>query len=81
MSRPRDLHWETMSIRDVLMLAIADEEDASDYYRRAAELAASPHIKRVLRNLAEMEEGHAATLQLELDELDTQQETETAMAD
>jgi rubrerythrin len=81
MSRPQDIHWETMSIRDVLILAIADEEDACEYYHKAAQLAASPHTKRVLLNLAEMEEGHAATLQMELDDLDAQQECETAMAD
>ena len=81
MSRPKDLHWETMTMRDVLMLAIADEEDAIDYYRRAADLAASPHIKNVLLNLAEMEEGHSATLQSELDDLDAQAECETSMAD
>ncbi len=81
MSRPQDLHWEAMSIRDILKLAIADEEDACTYYRKAAQLAVNPHTKRVLLNLAEMEEGHAATLQLELDDLEAQQECETAIAD
>lgn len=81
MSRPQDLHWEAMSIRDILTLAIADENDACAYYRRAAQLAVNPHTKHVLLNLAEMEEGHAATLRMELDDLEAQRECETAMAD
>ncbi len=81
MSRTPNLHWNEMTIRDVLTLAIADEKDAREYYQRAAELAANPHTKEVLLRLAEMEEGHAATLQLELDDLDAQRECETAMAD
>jgi len=81
MSRERNLRWEEMSIRDILTLAITDENEACDYYRQAAERAVNPHTRNVLLTLAEMEEGHAATLQLELEELDAQRECETAMAD
>ncbi len=81
MTRTVNLRWNELTIRDVLTLAIADEEEARDYYRHAADLAGNPHTREVLLQLAEMEEGHAATLQLELDDLDAQRECETAMAD
>jgi len=81
MSRMPDLRWDEMTIRDILTLAIADEEDAREYYRHAAEITVNPHTREVLRRLAEMEEGHAAALKLELDDLDAQRECETAMAD
>ncbi len=81
MSRERHLRWEEMSVRDILQLAIADEDDARDYYRDAAAHVTNPHTRTVLLNLAAMEEGHAVTLRLELDDLDAQRECETAMAD
>jgi len=70
-----------MSIREILALAIADEEDARDYYRRAADLAGSAHTRSVLLSLSAMEQTHADTLRLELDELTLQQDLETGMAD
>jgi rubrerythrin len=70
-----------MSIREILELAIADEEDARDYYRRAAGLAGCMHTRTVLLSLSAMEQGHADTLRKELDELLLQRELETGMAD
>ncbi len=75
------MRWNEMSIRDILELAIADEEQARDYYRRAAELTGNMHTRRVLLNLSEMEQGHADTLRKELDELRLQRDVEAGIAD
>ena len=76
-----DPDWTAMSIQDILVLAIADEEDARDYYRRAAGLAGSMHTRKVLLSLAEMEQSHADTLRRELEELLLQRDLEAGMAD
>jgi rubrerythrin len=70
-----------MSIKDILELAIGDEEAARDYYRRAADLTGSMHTRKVLLSLSEMEQGHADTLRRELDELVLQRDLEAGMAD
>lgn len=70
-----------MSIQDVLELAIADEEDARDYYRRASAMTGNVHTRRVLMSLADMEQGHADTLRKELEELTIQKDLETGIAD
>jgi rubrerythrin len=79
--RKEQVNWTEMSIQDILELAIADEEDARDYYRRAAELAGSLHTRRVLLSLSEMEQGHADQLRKELEELMLQRDMEAGMAD
>ena len=79
--RTEDLSWDRMSIRDVLELAIADEEEARDYYRRASELTGNLHTRRVLVELSQMEQGHADQLRKELDDLVTQSEMEAGIAD
>ena len=79
--RDEGLDWNRMSIEDILRLAIADEEYARDYYRRAACIAAHLHTQRMLLQLSEMEQGHADQLRKELDELLLQRELETGMAD
>lgn len=76
-----ELNWSDMSIQDILELAIADEEDARDYYKRAAGLAGNLHTRRVLLDLSEMEQGHADQLRKELDEILLQRELERGMAD
>ncbi len=73
--------WTAVSIREILELAIADEEDARDYYRRAADLAGSAHTRGVLLSLSAMEQSHAETLRLELEELLLQHDLEAGMAD
>jgi rubrerythrin len=79
---PHDtLNWSEMSIQEILALAIADEEEARDYYRHAAELAGNMHTRRVLMGLADMEQGHAETLRKELEELSVQRDLEAGMAD
>lgn len=80
-NRREDLDWAAMSIQDILELAIADEIEARDYYRRAADLAGSMHTRTVLLSLSEMEQTHADTLRRELDELVLQRDLETGMAD
>jgi rubrerythrin len=70
-----------MSIRDILELAIADEEDARDYYRRAADLTGSMHTREVLLSLSAMEQSHADTLRRELEELVLQRDLEAGIAD
>ena len=75
------LNWNEMSIQDILELAIADEEEARDYYRRAADLTGDMRTRRVLISLSDMEQGHADTLRKELEELTLQRDLETGLAD
>lgn len=75
------LDWTTMSIEDVLTLAIEDEEQARDYYRRAAGLTGNAHTRATLLRLSDMEQGHADQLRAELHELQMQKELEAGMAD
>ncbi len=75
------LNWSEMSIQDILELAIADEEEAREYYRKAAERTGNAHTRRVLLGLAEMEQDHAETLRRELVELQLQRDLEAGMAD
>jgi rubrerythrin len=75
------LNWGDMSMEDILELAIADEEDARDYYKRAAELAGSSHTREMLLRLSAMEQGHADELRKELNELLLQRDLEVGMAD
>ena len=79
--RNDSLNWSEMSMQDILELAIADEEDARDYYKRAAHLAGSLHTQRLLLQISEMEQGHADTLRKELVDLQMQRELEAGMAD
>jgi rubrerythrin len=70
-----------MSVREILEFALADEEDACDYYRRAADMVGDVHTRRVLLDLSEMEKGHAETLRKALEELVLQADLETGIAD
>jgi rubrerythrin len=79
--RREPLDWSAMSIQDILEIAIEDEEEARQYYQRAAELAGNPHTREVLLRLSEMEQGHAEALRKELDELELQRDLEAGMAD
>jgi rubrerythrin len=79
--RNDDLNWNELSIEDILELAIADEEEAREYYRHAAECAGSMHTRRMLLKLSEMESTHAVQLRKELEELHLQREEETGIAD
>jgi rubrerythrin len=80
-TRPEELDWEGMSLEDILTLAIHDEFEARDYYRRAAGLAATPHTRKMFEGLSAMEQGHADQLQKELDEIRLQHDLEAGMAD
>jgi rubrerythrin len=73
--------WNSMSIEDVLALAIEDEEQARDYYQRAACLTGNAHTRATLLRLSEMEQGHADQLRAELREIQLQKELEAGMAD
>jgi rubrerythrin len=73
--------WNSMSIEDVLALAIEDEEQARDYYQRAASLTGNAHTRATLLRLSEMEQGHADELRAELREIQLQKELEAGMAD
>lgn len=79
--RNESLDWNAMSIEDVLTLAIEDEEQARDYYQRAAGLTGNAHTRATLLRLSDMEQGHADQLRAELRELQMQKELETGMAD
>jgi rubrerythrin len=79
--RHDELDWNEMSMQDILELAIADEEEARDYYRRAADLTGNTHTRQLLMSLSAMEQGHADTLRKELDDLLLQRDLEAGMAD
>ncbi len=79
--RDDTVKWDSISIEEILTLAISDEEYARDYYKRAAGQAANLHTRRMLLQLSEMEQGHADQLRKELDELLAQRELEAGMAD
>jgi rubrerythrin len=70
-----------MSLQDVLEIAIEDEEEARDYYKRAAEMTGNPHTRQMLLGLSDMEQGHADQLREELSELILQRDLEAGMAD
>ena len=76
-----DINWKEVSLEDILEFAIADEEEARDYYARAAQLAGNPHTREMLMKLSVMEQGHADTLRAELDELRIERAEEAGMAD
>jgi rubrerythrin len=79
--RDASLDWSSLSLEDVLQLAIEDEEQARDYYLLAAGLAGNNHTRALLSRLSEMEQGHADQLRAELDELRLQKELEAGIAD
>lgn len=79
--RNEDINWDEMSIEDILRLAIADEDDAQEYYRRAAERVGSIHTRRLLMSLSAMEKTHAEDLRRELQEVLLQRDEETGIAD
>ena len=70
-----------MSLQDVLEIASEDEEEARDYYKRAAELTGNPRTRQMLLSLSDMEQGHADQLRKELEELVLQRDLEAGMAD
>jgi rubrerythrin len=76
-----DVDWSSVSILTILEMAIAHEVEAHDYYHRAAECTGNPHTRDMLLRLSEMEQGHADTLQEELNELLIQRDLEAAIAD
>jgi rubrerythrin len=80
-ARNDNLDWEAMSLQEILELAIHDEIEARDYYRRAASQVEDPRTRRMFENLSLMEQGHADQLQRELDEIRLQHDMEAGMAD
>lgn len=79
--RNDSLNWSEMSVEDILKIAIADEEEAEEYYRHAAGCVGELHTRRVLLKLSEMEKGHAEELRRELDDLLLQREMGAGLAD
>jgi rubrerythrin len=79
--RDETINWNEISIEEILQRAIADEEEARDYYKHAADCAGDMHTRRLLLRLSETEQGHADQLRKELDELRLQRGLETGMAD
>jgi len=76
-----DIRWNEMSIEDILELAIADENEAREYYRHAAECVGNMHTRRMLMRLSDMERTHAEELRKELQDLLLRREEETGIAD
>ncbi len=79
--RAETINWNEMTLEEIFEIAIADEEDARDYYKHAAEFAANPHTRELLLKLSAMEQGHADALRKELEELRIERQEEAGMAD
>jgi rubrerythrin len=79
--RDETINWNEMTLEKIFEIAIADEEDARDYYKHAAELAGNPHTRELLLKLSAMEQGHADALRKELEELQIERQEEAGMAD
>lgn len=61
---------ETPEIRTLVQIleeAIAREHDSYEYYAKAARHSGKPAVKRMFLHLAEMEKGHFAELNKQLD--------------
>ena len=75
------MNWNEVSLEEVLTTAIADELAACDYYRHAAALTGNSHTRALLVRLSDMEQGHADSLRVELDNVIVQREMESGMVD
>ncbi len=73
--------WTALSIREILELAIADEEETRDSYKRAAGLTGNARTRNVLLHLSAMEQDHADSLRKELEDLQLQGDMERGLAD
>lgn len=58
---------ETRTLVQILEEAIAREHDSYEYYAKAARHSGKPAVKRMFLHLAEMEKGHFAELNQQLD--------------
>lgn len=58
---------ETRTLVQILEEAIAREHDSYEYYAKAARHSGKPAVKRMFLHLAEMEKGHFAELNKQLD--------------
>lgn len=79
--RPNAIDWTTTTLEEIFELAIADEEYARDYYKRAASLVGNPQTRALLLKLSAMEQDHAEVLRRELEELRIERQEEAGMAD
>lgn len=75
------IDWNKITLEELFELAIADEENARDYYKHAADLTGNPHTRELLLRLSDMEQGHADALRQELEELRIERQEEAGMAD
>ena len=55
------------SIEDLLRLAIHREQEAKDFYRKAAAETTDPSGERILQYLADVEQGHELMLKNEME--------------
>ena len=58
---------ETRTLVQILEEAIAKEHDSYEYYSKSARQSGKPTVKRMFLHLAEMEKGHLAELNKQLD--------------
>ena len=58
---------EARTLVQILEEAIAKEHGSYEYYAEAARQSAKPSVKRMFLRLAEMEKGHFAELNKQLD--------------
>jgi rubrerythrin len=58
---------EARTLVQILEEAIERERDSYDYYADAARQSGKPSVKRMFLHLAEMEKGHFAELNRQLD--------------
>jgi rubrerythrin len=58
---------EARTLVQILEEAIENERDSYEYYAEAARHSGKPSVKRMFLSLAEMEKGHFAELNKQLD--------------
>lgn len=64
----KKLSQQFSSIENILEYAMAEEQDASKFYRDAARRMTDPKLQKFLLDLAELEIEHYNTLKNKLDE-------------
>ena len=73
------LNWNELSIEDILELAIADEEEAQEYYRHAAECVGNMHTRRMLLKLSEADSEVVRLTQELLDHVKAEQDIQARL--
>jgi rubrerythrin len=80
MKQPTCEELSNMSMIEILEIAIANEVDAYQYYKTAADCVGDEKIRDMLLTLASIEEGHKLQLEGHLTELKAHLELSNAIS-